>query len=53
MRKSGFYWVKIHNDWVIAEYFQSSDIWEQIGSEKTLSDIQFQDIDEKRIERIN
>lgn len=48
MREQGYYWVKINNDWEIAEW---SIYWERIGYETVLDDSAFEEIDERRIER--
>ena len=48
MREPGYYWVKIYNDWEIAEW---SVCWERIGYEMVFDDSAFEEIDENRIER--
>jgi hypothetical protein len=47
-RQPGYYWVKINNDWEIAEW---SSCWERIGYKATYDDSDMEEIDENRIER--
>tara|TARA_R110002020_G_scaffold40164_2_gene118904 strand:+ start:590 stop:1054 length:465 start_codon:yes stop_codon:yes gene_type:complete len=50
MREEGFYWVLKHNksEWVIAEY---TGEWWLTGTDENFCDMNFSDIDERRIER--
>ena len=46
MRLSGYYWVRYGNEWRIFFYYQSFEQWD-----KSFIDSDFDEIDEKRIER--
>jgi len=58
-RKSGYYWVRqkvlidnsVDTQWRIAFYYKETKDWSMIGSAVFLSDNNFLDIDECRIER--
>ena len=49
MREPGYYWVKVSNLWVVAEW--SEGVWFVCGNEYGLIDSQFDEIDEARITR--
>ena len=50
MREPGYYWVKVSNLWVVAEW--SEGVWFVCGNEYGLVDSQFDEIDEARIIRL-
>lgn len=53
-REDGYYWVKHLNGWVVAYYILSFDgygRWFLMGDEWSLGDNDFEEIDEKKIER--
>lgn len=47
-REDGFYWV-LSDKWIIAEYYKGD--WHIIGLKSPLSDLAFDEIDERRLER--
>lgn len=49
-RETGYYWVKWHGKWVIAVYDYFDDWWIH-GIPYFLHTSEFEEIDEKRIER--
>lgn len=51
MRQSGYYWVKYNGEWEVAEYFESWNNWNQCGVLQDYEDSDFEEIDERRIER--
>jgi hypothetical protein len=54
-REYGFYWVKIENDWIVAEWdnvyagLEGAESWYMTGSEIERDDNHFDEIDEGRI----
>jgi len=51
-REPGYYWCKLGDDWVVAEYLIGEfGYWNVPGLMLTKADAQFAEIDEKRIER--
>lgn len=50
-RKQGFYWVRIHDEWEIANY-DEFDNWWLTGSEFSYKEHELKEIDERIIERI-
>lgn len=52
-RKSGYYWVKLHNDYAgeIAYYQKTMDMWYLFGEQKRYTDVEFYQIDENQITR--
>ena len=53
MRETGFYWIKIYDEWVIAYYSgnHSKFPWDMIGTDEPYSNDDIQEIDEKQIKR--
>lgn len=54
-RKEGYYWVKFNPDgnWSIARYESEYDWWYVFGNDNLLSESDFCEIDERKIERVN
>lgn len=50
-RESGFYWVKCDKEWIIAEYWQPTNIWFVCGEVTKWSTSDLDEIDERKIER--
>lgn len=50
-RQDGFYWVEINNEWIIAQYYESDNIWFVAGNDCEYDNENFGQIDEQRIER--
>jgi hypothetical protein len=48
-REIGFYWVKSHGEWTVAEY-DSDGYWNLAGSDVTLTDDKLEEINENKIE---
>jgi hypothetical protein len=46
MREEGYYFVKIHNKWVIGWYFPEDTCWNFVGSSDYV-DLDFQEIGQK------
>jgi hypothetical protein len=51
MRAAGFYWVRSGDKWSVAEYLVTPEEWAFPGSELERLDDEFDEIDERRIER--
>lgn len=51
-RETGFYWVMLGDEWMIAEYYQPSHCWYITGSSLSLYDKAFKAIDETKIEKV-
>lgn len=49
MREEGFYWVKDDEQWIIAEW--DGGIWYTHGNDYEFQDSDFQEIDERKIQR--
>lgn len=49
MRETGYYWVRIDDDWEIAFFFEKR--WFITSTRNTYMDNYFQEIDEKQIKR--
>lgn len=53
MRQPGFYWVRVRKGkWVIAEWDSIVREWSCIGLAVLFRDDDFQEIDERRVERV-
>lgn len=52
-RASGFYWVRLEDGWVIAQYDSEIKSWFRTGMDYYLIDEEFFEIDERRLERDN
>lgn len=50
MRESGFYWVKLYDNWTIGEFESSTNSWLVIGSEESCSDEHFDFVGEQIIQ---
>lgn len=50
-RESGYYWVKIKGEWIVAQWDKSMDWWVITGNEHLFYDSDFEEIDERRIVR--
>lgn len=50
-RESGYYWVKNENIWYVAKYNKDYFAWSISGVETTFTDVDFEEIDERRIVR--
>lgn len=50
-RESGYYWVLNGNVWSIAEWYPEFNNWSKIGNECDFEDSDFDEIDERKIER--
>lgn len=51
-RQAGYYWVKLHGEWVIAKwYFENGYHWDLFDGGMPFKDNQLEEIDERRIER--
>ena len=50
-RESGYYWVKNENIWYVAKYNKDYFAWSISGVEATFTDVDFEEIDERRIAR--
>ncbi len=50
-RSSGFYWVLRDDDedWIIAEYYESSESWFLAGKKRAYCDLNFEKIDERTL----
>lgn len=55
MREAGFYWIKQKGErqWIVCEWYVSGSyaIWLIPGDEQARQDSDFEEIDERRIER--
>ncbi len=51
-RESGYYWVKIKGEWIVAQWDKSMDWWVITGNEHLFYDSDFEEIDERRIVRV-
>ena len=51
MRQSGYYWVRIHGSWWIAQYLGTNKVWLLFGNENIAKDSDFEEIDERPIKR--
>lgn len=53
MREPGYYWCKSEGKWGIAEWYVSSSfsLWFITGDDEGRADSDFEEIDERRIER--
>ena len=52
MRQPGYYWVKYGNEWTIGQFgYYNSDTWTLTMSDVTFKDEEFDEIDERRIDR--
>ena len=51
MRIEGYYWVKYGVEWIIAEWYELHDQFQWKYNWQTLHDIDFEEIDERRIIR--
>lgn len=47
MREEGYYWVKLNENWIIARWY--NDAWYLAGFVGCRFDIDFEEIDEKRL----
>ena len=48
-RKSGFYWVKLDGEWIVAEWDSKFNWWDITGWDDSLRDSDFDKINENRI----
>ena len=51
MRETGYYWVRQHSFWIIAEYNAEIKVWHCFWSNTALTDSDFKEIDENIIKR--
>lgn len=51
-RKTGFYWVRINDDWEVAKYNSRFNHWEVVGFSAEWYDSDLDEIDEMPIDRI-
>jgi len=52
-RESGYYWVRDGVNWYPARWESEPQTWLVCGVEDEYADYEFDEIDERRIERIN
>jgi hypothetical protein len=45
-RKTGFYWVRIGDEWFVAKWQKEYDQWVRVGIESYFYDNEFDEIDE-------
>jgi len=50
-RESGYYWVKLSTDWIVAEYDDKYKCWYFTGTIIEGTDSDLDEIDERKIER--
>lgn len=51
MRKNGYYWVKSRGAWWMAMYLGVNKVWLLFGNNNYAKDSDFEEIDERKIER--
>lgn len=49
MREEGYYWVKYGGLWIVAQWQLSNRLWWVCGYEYSVSETDFEEIDEKRL----
>ena len=50
MRTTGYYWVHQHSFWIIAEYNAEIKVWHLFRSNTALTDSDFKEINERKID---
>lgn len=50
-RKSGYYWVKLKGEWIVAEWAIEFQNWYITARRYAFEDVEFSEIDKKQIER--